>query len=1283
MGDKKKITAVVWHTYSNIMKQAKAGLEEILEIKIYSARFLDEGKESVEELLKDIEESDLVFFYRSTSENIWNELELSVKNIKKTIICAAKDPISWSLSTVDYKIVANCCDYIYYGGVENFNLMLRYISNEVLGLDLKYEEPNKLPWEGIYHPKYEGYFQSIEEFSKWYEFKEAPTVGMLASRGNWVNENIEAENMLIALLEEKGYNVIPVFCYSLKDNALGTKGPADVIKEFFFKEDGSSRIDGLVKLVSFFIASKAGGSDHIKEDVASSGVNLLKELNVPVFQPIISFYTTVEEWEESIQGIDKDISWTVAMPEFEGVIEPIIVAAAKREGEIEVRKAIEDRCSHLVGRIDKWIKMAKKPLSQRKVAFILHNNPCASVEATVGGGANLDTLESVARVLATMKQAGYNVDVPENGKALIDNIMDRKAISEFRWTATDEIVKKGGALKLLPVEEYNEWFSKWSPKVKEKIINAWGNPPGEEKDGVPAAMVYQDKIIVTGVEYGNAVVCAQPKRGCAGARCDGQVCKILHDPDIPPTHQYLATYRYLEHDFGADVLVHVGTHGNMEFLPGKAVGLSSDCYPDIALGTIPHLYIYNSDNPPEGTIAKRRGHAVLVDHMQTVLTQGELYDELAQLEMYLDEHGKAKVSDPLRAHVLEHIIIEQIEKANLEKQISVKDHESFDKLVEKCHEVLSLIRNTQIQDGQHIFGDIPKGDRRVEFINSILRFDGGDEVSLRREVAKLMGLELRELIENQGETSKVYEKSNGALLEEIDKISKKFIAKLLQGSEIDETYAKEVLAEKLVSNETLVQINKLLGYILDLNKRIEDSKEIEALLSGFNGEYIPAGPSGLITRGRADVLPTGRNFYSIDPYKVPTKAAYKVGQKLAQKVIQKHIDEEGKYPENIAIHWMCNDIMWADGEGLAQMFYLMGVRPKWMSNGRVSSFEIISLEELGRPRIDITVRASGLIRDNFPNSMDLLDEAIQAVAMLDEDIKDNYVRKHTLERVGDEASAEEWREATLRIFSSKPGTYGSGVNLAVYASAWKEEKDLAEVFVYWNGYGYGKGVYGKEAYKQLQSSLKSVDITYNKVATDEYDLFGCCNYFGVHGGMTAAAKVASGKDIKTYYGDTRDPEFAEVRTLADEIRRVVRTKLLNPKWIEGQKKHGYKGASEISKRVGRVYGWEATTGEVDDWIFDDITKTFISDEENRKFFEEANPWALEEMARRLLEANQRGLWKADEQVLEDLREYYIEMEGWIEERMGDIEGEFQGGAIDIFTAEEVENWKSKMEGMFR
>lgn len=465
--------------------------------------------------------------------------------------------------------------------------------------------------------------------------------------------------------------------------------------------------------------------------------------------------------------------------------------------------------------------------------------------------------------------------------------------------------------------------------------------------------------------------------------------------------------------------------------------------------------------------------------------------------------------------------------------------------------------------------------------------------------------------------------------------------------------------------------------ILDLNNRIEASREVESLLNALDGGFVPPGPSGLITRGRDDVLPTGRNFYSLDPYMVPTRAAYEVGKRLAQRLIEKYLSEEGRYPENVGVYWMANDIMWADGEGMAQIMHLLGVRPRWLSNGRVKGFDVLPLSELMRPRIDVTIRVSGIARDNFSDCIKLIDEAVLAVAALDEPEEMNFVRKHTLQAMRQNGC--DFRSATLRVFCSKPGTYGAGTQLAVYASAWKTEKDLAEIFLYWNGYAYGKDIWGEAKHKELAHMLRSVDATYNKVVSDEYDLFGCCSYFGTQGGMTAASRWLSGKPVKTYFGDTRDPERAEVRDLAEEIRRVVRAKLLNPKWIEGMKRHGYKGAGDISKRISRVYGWKATTGEVDHWILDDVARTFLLDDENREFFRQNNPWALEEIARRLMEAWQRGLWEPADDVKAGLKRIYLEVEGWLEEGLGETEGDFQGGTVHVVTAEEVQSWKQKLK----
>ncbi|MGQ9513028.1 cobaltochelatase subunit CobN, partial [Thermodesulfitimonas sp.] len=522
----KKIAAVVWHSHATTLRRAAAEVAGELRVKVYSARYLDEGKEDFAAALADLAAADLVFFYRSAGETIWAELEAAVKNFRQPVVCVAHDPALWDLSTVPPAVVARCYDYIVQGGAENFARMLRYLAATVLGEPVTVQEPLVFPWEGLYHPAAPGVFAAVEDYLSWYG-KPGPHIGLLFARNQWVNGTLAVEDALIRALEARGLAVIPAFCYSLKDEGLGTKGSGEVVREFFFDPAGKPRIAALVKLLPFFLAARARTDDFIREDVAASGVALLKRLGVPVFQPVVSFYKSVDEWAADPQGLGQDIAWTVALPEFEGVIEPVFLGAARREGDLEIRTPVPERVARIADRVAAWVQLRDKPVAERRVAFILHNNPCASVEATVGGAAHLDSLESVARILKRLREEGYTVETPASGKELIETIMERKAISEFRWTTADEIVAKGGALKLMPVAEYRTWFDTLSPRVKQRLTEAWGNPPGEAKNGVPAAMVHNGQIIITGVRYGNAVVCVQPKRGCAGARCDGRVCKIL------------------------------------------------------------------------------------------------------------------------------------------------------------------------------------------------------------------------------------------------------------------------------------------------------------------------------------------------------------------------------------------------------------------------------------------------------------------------------------------------------------------------------------------------------------------------------------------------------------------------------------------------------------------------------------------------------------------------------------------------------------------------------------
>lgn len=1259
-----KLTSVMWGSYAPVLKRAAAATQT--ECRLYPNRLLEESPDKVEKALADMRNSDAILLYH-TSDLFWERMDRELAAIRETVpvISLGPDPSFWGQSTVDPLIVTTCQQYITNSGDENFISLIRFIKKEVFHELQEILPPKVLPWEGLYHPDAPGVFGNPIEYLAWYADR-APgpyLVALIFSRTSWAAGNVDLEDQLIRTLESEGMGVIPVFTYAIRDDAIGARGMTQVMADYLLA-DGVPRVDAVVKLIPFLFGTAREGP--APQTAAENGIELLKKFDIPIFSPVVSMYLSLEQWQAS-DGLSMDTGWAVAMPEFEGVIEPVFVGTSHSEADGEkTREAVPDRCVKLARRVKKWIALAKKPAGERKVAFILNNNPCAGAEASIGGGSNLDAPESVVRILQNMAGGGYCVTPPASGRALIDLILEKKAMSEFRWTTVQEIVANGGTLALLGKEEYQPCFSAMPPRVKERIAATWGDPPGR-------GMVLDGKILITGIGLGNATVHLQPKRGCFGARCDGSVCKILHDPKCPPPYQYLATYYWIEHIRKADVIIHVGTHGTLEFLPGKGIGLSQDCFPDVAAGTIPFLYVYNSDNPAEGTTAKRRGYAALVDHMQAPLTQGGLYDSLEEIDNILTQYETTK-NDPARAHALGHFLREAVIRANLHRDMHVTSDTPLPELVAKAHEALSKIRNTFIPQGMHVFGDKPDGEKRVDFISSIVRFDPG-ESSPRRLIAEIMGFDLTDLLENQQAYSEKYGMSHGALLEKIDGELNRFVRTVLDGSSVPVA----LILGRRVSAAHNKKLNELRDRIHDIDRRIEESDETRALLHALNGRYIPAGPSGQISRGHDDVLPTGRNFYSLDPYRVPTRSAWRVGQRLADALIEKHEKEEGTVPENVAFYWMAGDIMASDGEMFAEMLWLLGVRPVWQKNGQVRSFEIIPLRKLGHPRIDITVRTTGILRDNFSSCYELLDDAVQAVAALDEPPEKNFVRRHTQENLAENGGTV--RDATLRIFSSGPGTYSSGVNLAVLASAWKTTKDLADIFVAWNGYAYGRDLRGKDARRQLASSLSTVSVTFNKVQSDEQDLLGCCCYFGTHGGLTAAARQYSRNTVKPYYGDTREPENVEVRDLADELRRVVRTKLLNPKWIEGMKEHGYRGASDIMKRVTRVYGWSASTQEVDDWIFDDIASTFVNNNEMRKFFEKNNPYALEEIARRLLEADRRDLWNADPRILDDLKKNYLEIESWMEDLAG--EGEFQGGNVGVISPAEDPVWGEELRTLLK
>ncbi|MDR2339869.1 MAG: cobaltochelatase subunit CobN [Deltaproteobacteria bacterium] len=1266
------------------------------EVRIWPGRALH-NPEALKSAAKALKDADIALVH-ATEEPFWEGLwQGTAKDVERPLIwLSMHNETELSRSNVGPKRAMEALTYMERGGANNALYLLRFLAGIVRGDLRDVPPPESLPPFGLWHPDAKGpCLKGIPELLALYEergLRPWAWAGLVLHRHFWCVDKPEVEEAIIRAIESNGMGVIPAFISG--EDSGASEESAEFLKGAFSGAAGP-KARSIVKLTSIFQPNPGdrespGKGLFVGDDSPAHGsVRLFRELNVPVFQPVISFRQSNSEWEKNPQGVLLELAWSVAMPEFEGAVEPLFVGGTERpQGEPapgSLRKPHPERVGRLADRVASWARLAQKPPSERKVAIILHNAPCASVEATVGTASRLDPFESVKNILGSLKAKGYKVRVPESGEEVIRDIMDHKAIADFRWTNVQEIVGKGGAIKLLPNGEYREWFDRFPEDVRAHMTEAWGKPPGEEIDEVPAAMVLDGDIVITGRKWGdNALVMLQPKRGCAGPRCDGRVCVVLQDPLVPPPHQYMASYRWLQEPsgYGADVILHVGTHGNLEFLPGKAVGLSGSCHTDLAIHKAPNLYIYNADVTSDGIAAKRRSYATLVDHMQATFKEGGLYGELSELRELLGEWARAGRQLGRRNEV-EGIIRERLGASRLLPDLKPLDPD-FETLAKRLRRALNETAASLVEGGLHAFGK-PIGEADLPFFAySVIRFENPEAPSIRHWLAKARGHSFQELLRDSSELVGGTHLSGGEILEAIGSDGLRFTAMDLDGMGLG-----AILSELGLENapgDCLGGLAACHARILGIQERAKATDELGSLGNALAAGYVTPGPSALIMRGREDVLPTGRNFYSRDPSLVPTPAAWRVGKTLAEATVARFLEEEGRYPKSVSFFWISSDLINADGEEYAEMLALIGAKPVWSRSGKVTGFEIIPPAELKRPRIDLTVRMSGIMRDNFPEAVALLDNAVKAVALLDE--PDNYVRDHTLENLSLEGKGPGggapdpslgFRRAASRIYSNAPGSCSSGVYYAVMASAWESERDLADIFIAHNAYIYGADDYGVASPTAFRETLKRVDVNTHKLSGDEQDFLNSGGYFSAVGGMALTVEGLKGSKAKNYLSDTREPGALSVRTLGEELCRSFRTRLLNPAWIEAMKAHGYKGAADISRRITNTFGWQATTKEVDGAVFDELTRTYFLDPANREFFEKANPWALEEIGRRLLEAESRGLWDAEPGLLEELKEKYLALEGVLEESTEAYGGELQGGSVDIVTVRDISKWKERMD----
>ena len=707
-----------------------------------------------------------------------------------------------TLARCSMDVLRRAALYFKYGGLRNFRNLVLYVCN-LAGLTRERpEEPEPAPWHGIWHPKL-GTLTSTREFLERYYASDKPLVGVLFYRTWWLHGTLDPVRHLVESLEDEGLGVVPVFTSGYASPLTGEPSAEDTIREFFIV-DGRPIIEALVSLVSFFLLDHGRSVEWSREfRRVERGVELLKRLNVPVIKAVKDWYKNVDEWLNDEQGIAYlSQVYEVIMPEVDGVCEPIFLVGHREHDDHRVPETFRQHAVYIAKRVRRWIELRRKPPSERKIAIVLNNPPCKMLEATIGVGLGLDVPESVVRLLHRLRELGYNVGdkIPETGQELIKLILDRRATSEFRWTSIDDIVRRGGYVDMVDLDTYMRWFEELPDQVKRRVVETWGHPAdlvSGRIDKIFSGAIYEGKFVVPGIRFGNVVVIPQPKFGCVGSVCDGRVCKILHDPTTPPPHQWLAVYRWITRVFKADLILHFGTHGYLEFRPGKGVGLSPMCWPEITIDDVPFLYVYIVSNPMEGVIAKRRGYAVLVDHVYPPMM--EAVDSLGELDELIEQYEKAKrLGEKARCDIIVSRIRDLVAKLGL----PVRQTDDPDKLIEEVHRYLDLVRTSQVEQGLHVFGHVDDSPGRLaEHVATVMKYDTYTWSSILRAVAVYLGLNYDELKRRPEDYCEKLGMSNRKVLEVLYRIAvrtlEQLIARRVKPQDLTWDVLEDVLGEAI------------------------------------------------------------------------------------------------------------------------------------------------------------------------------------------------------------------------------------------------------------------------------------------------------------------------------------------------------------------------------------------------------------------------------------------------------------------------------------------------------
>lgn len=1098
--------------------------------------------------------------------------------------------------------------YLAHGGPENSVGFLNFAAT-LIGETAEWLEPKPLVKAGLYWP---GKALSTLDDVRTHWQSDQPCVAVVFYRALVQSGNTKVIDALVTSLLEADLNPLPVFTQSLKDPVA-----AGIMEHLF----ADAPPDLILNSTGFAVGAPG-------RMLAQTPFNAGRGEQAPVVLQIIFSGGNAQSWRDGQSGLSaRDIAMNVALPEVDGRVLSRAVSfkgSAHRdeltETDIVRYEPVQDRIKFVCDLAAGWTKLRRKPQSERRIALVMANYP--NKDGRMGNGVGLDTPAATLTVLNELKKSGYQVgDLPDDSDDLITR-MQAGPTNDFSALATRQVVES------LSMADYQLFFAQLPKAIQAQVTERWGAPEADP--------FYQEgdvdcgRFAIPAYCMGRVVIGLQPARGY-----NIDPVSSYHDPALVPPHSYFAFYAWLRNDVRVDAIVHMGKHGNLEWLPGKAVAMSETCFSEAVFGPTPHLYPFIVNDPGEGTQAKRRTQAVIIDHLTPPLTRAESYGPLRDLEQLVDEYYEAAGVDPRRLKVLKKEILTLCQATGLDTDCGIEDADDEEQALAKLDNYLCELKEMQIRDGLHIFGQSPTDQLLDDLLVALVRVPRGVDTpgdqSLLRAMANDLGLDFDPL---ECQMADDYSGPRPDLLADLSDETWRSLGDTIERLEaLAGAYVSKTIRPPEGHQRTRSVLENLATHI---RPAVEQSgqAELDGLLTGLNGCFVAPGPSGAPTRGRPDVLPTGRNFYSVDTRTVPTPAAWTLGWKSATLLIERHMQDSGAWPKTMAISAWGTSNMRTGGDDIAQALALMGVKPTWdTASRRVTGFEVLPAAVLGRPRVDVTLRISGFFRDAFPGLIDLVDSAVRAVADLDEAADVNPLAA----RAKSEASAfvdggmdveEAKTRSAFRVFGSKPGAYGAGLQALIDEKGWQHEDDLAKAYIAWGGYAYGAGHQGSAEHSAFESRLKNLDAVVHNQDNREHDLLDSDDYYQFEGGMTAAVRSLSGKQPIVYHNDHSRPESPKIRNLEDEIGRVVRARVVNPKWISGVMRHGYKGAFEMAATVDYLFAFQATARCVKDHHFDAVFDAYLNDPEVLEFLRNHNPSALKEMTERLIEAQDRGLWKS-------------------------------------------------------